>query len=534
MTPVDETRSTVSRAPGTGRPDAATAALDLDGRTSSRHVRGSNLLLLGRVLSLAVDFIAQVLIVRYLTKGDYGAFALALSVVAIGTTICLLGLERTLGRFAPIYEEQGDYARLWGTIATIFGTVVILGLLVVLALYALQGPIGGMLDDTQALAVLLVLVMLSPLQALDTLMIAMFASFGTARAIFFRRYVLAPLLQLSVIIAVIATGSDVRTLAAGYVAAAAFGILLYMGVLIRTLSRRGLIDRLRVERPRLPVRELFGFSLPLLASDLVFVLRSSVTILLLGAMGTTEEVAELRAVLPLGVQMIFVATSFRLIFTPAASRLYARQERGALNDLYWRTAVWIALLTFPVFIVGLALAEPVAVLLFGDRYAGTGGILSVLVVGYYASAALGFNSLTLRVFGRVRYMMTTDLLTAVLSLVATVLLIQTLGALGAAIGTTLSLLLQNAAYQWGLRTRTTVRAFDRRYARAYLSIVAGAIAAVVLVAVLRPPFLVGLVLAGVVALVVLGANRSALQVLEAYPELARFRVLRRLLGTAGT
>jgi hypothetical protein len=37
-----------------------------------------------------------------------------------------------------------------------------------------------------------------------------------------------------------------------------------------------------------------------------------------------------------------------------------------------------------------------------------------------------------------------------------------------------------------------------------------------------------------VALVVLGANRSALQVLEAYPELARFRVLRRLLGTAGT
>jgi O-antigen/teichoic acid export membrane protein len=245
-------------------------------------------------------------------------------------------------------------------------------------------------------------------------------------------------------------------------------------------------------------------------------------------------VAELRAVLPLGVQMIFVATSFRLIFTPAASRLYARQERGALNDLYWRTAVWIALLTFPVFIVGLALAEPVAVLLFGERYAGTGSILSVLVVGYYASAALGFNSLTLRVFGRVRYMMTTDLLTAVLSLVATVLLIQTLGALGAAIGTTLSLLLQNTAYQWGLRTRTTVRAFDRRYARAYLSIVAGAILAVVLVAVLRPPFLLGLVLAGVVALVVLGANRSALQVLEAYPELARFRVLRRLLGTAGT
>jgi O-antigen/teichoic acid export membrane protein len=500
------------------------------GRTSTGQVRGSNLLLVGRVLGLAVDFVAQILIVRYLTKNDYGAFALALSVVAIGTTVCLLGLERTLGRFAPIYEEQGDYGRVGGTIVTIFVTVASLGIVVVLGVYALQGAVGGALGNDAALAVLLVLIVLSPLQAIDSLMIAMFATFGSARSIFFRRYVFAPLVQLGVVVAVIATGSDVRTLALGYVLAAAIGIALYLTVLIRTLARRGLFERLRRERFRPPVREIFVFSIPLLASDLVFVLRSSITILLLGAMRSTDEVADFRAVLPLAVQMLFVATSFRLIYTPGASRLFARGDASGLNDLYWRTAVWVAIMTFPVFVIGLSLAEPVAVLLFGQPYEGTGVILATLVIGYYTSAALGFNSLTLRVFGRVRFMMVSDLITAAASLAATVLLIDRLGALGAAIGTTGSLIMQNLLYQWGLRTRTTVHAFEPRYARAYGSILVGAVVMVVLVAVLQPALGVGLATAGLVSFAVVFWNRADLEVLATYPELARFKIVRRILG----
>ena len=125
-----------------------------------RQIRGSNLLLVGRVVGLGLDFLTQVLLVRYLTKDDFGAFALALSIVTIGTTVCLLGLERTLGRFTPIYEEQGDYGRLWGTVATVFTTVVSLGLLVILGLYVAQGVVGAVVDDRLVMSILLVLIVL--------------------------------------------------------------------------------------------------------------------------------------------------------------------------------------------------------------------------------------------------------------------------------------------------------------------------------------------------------------------------------------
>jgi O-antigen/teichoic acid export membrane protein len=508
---------------------------DPDGRAANvRQIRGSSLLLLGRVLGLGIDFVTQILIVRYLAKEEYGAYAFALSIVAIGTTICLLGLERTIGRFTPIYQERGDPGRMWGAIILIFATVTTLGLAVVLGVHAFQGILGAAIDNRFALSILLIAIVLSPLQALDNLVIAMFATFGSVRSIFVRRYVVAPVLELSVAVALILSDGDAKFLALGYVLVAAVGVALYLGVLVRVLARLGILASLRRDTLRLPVREIFGFSLPLLASDLVFTLRTSLTVILLATYRGTSEVAEYRAVLPIAIQNLFVATSFRFIFTPGAARLFALGHTRALNDLYWQTAAWIAILTFPVFVVGLALGEPVVVLLFGESYRPAGIVLSVLVIGYYINGAIGFNALTLRVFGRVRFIVVTDLLTAAVTVTTSFLLVRSLGALGAAIATSISLLLQNILYQWGLRTRTTVRAADRRYLRTYVSVAIGGLAMVALQQILRPPLAVGVALAAVTAMAVLVINRHALRVLETYPELGRFGLVRLIFGERPT
>ena len=99
---------------------------------------------------------------------------------------------------------------MWGTIVVVVGAVVTMGLALTIAVYAFQGVIGGFVDNELALAILLLLIVLAPLQALDSLLIALFATFGSARSIFFRRYVVAPVLQLSIVVGLIATGSDVE------------------------------------------------------------------------------------------------------------------------------------------------------------------------------------------------------------------------------------------------------------------------------------------------------------------------------------
>jgi len=73
-------------------------AVQRDG-PAAKLIRGSSLLFCGRLIGLALNLAVQVLAVRYLSKRDYGAFAYALAVVAMGgSTECAdQGTETAMG-----------------------------------------------------------------------------------------------------------------------------------------------------------------------------------------------------------------------------------------------------------------------------------------------------------------------------------------------------------------------------------------------------------------------------------------------------
>jgi O-antigen/teichoic acid export membrane protein len=298
------------------------------------------------------------------------------------------------------------------------------------------------------------------------------------------------------------------------------------------LRSRDLLGRFSFSRLRLPVREVFGFTLPLLVTDLVYVLRSSLVVVLLERFHQTADVAAFQAVFPVARLNLVVFQSFMVLFMPAAGRLFARGDREGINALYWRSAVWIALLTFPLFAVSFSLAQPVTLLLFGSRYADSALLLALLAFGHYFNAALGFNGLTLQVFGRVRYILAADLVGAAASLGINLALIWRFGALGAAIGTCGTLLLQNVLYQAGLRLGG-VRVFDWRCFRVYALVLLAAGALLVFESVTTAPLLLSLPLAALVSFLLIVLNRGALDVGGTFPELARLPLARRLLAPAG-
>jgi len=510
---------------------AAAPAASPSSNLTTKHIRGSSLLLAGRLLSMAAGFAVQVLTVRYLSKSDYGAFAYALSVVSLGTSFVLLGLDKTITRFVPIYHEQHDYNRLFGAILMMVGAVVTLGLALILGLYAFQGWLGqALVKDHLSLTLLLIVIALAAVRALDELLVGLFAIFANPRAIFFRRYLLAPGLELLVVVLLILAHSDVFFLAGGYMAAGVFGIVLYLWILMRALRQQGLFQHFNLRTITLPVREVFSFSLPLLASDFVFVLRSSLVVVLLEYFQSTTDVAAFRAVLPVARLNMVVLQSFTFLFMPLASRMFARKEWQGINDLYWQSATWIAMISFPVFLVTFSLAQPLTVLLFGERYADSAMILALLALGYYFNAALGFNGLTLRVFGKVRYLFVADLIMAAATLGVNLALIPRYGALGAAIGTCGTLIAQNLVYQIGLGFGTSISLFHWRSFKVYLLIIAGAAGVFLVQLLLSPPLYVAFGLATLASLAAIGVNRQSLKVKETFPEVLRFPLARWIFG----
>jgi O-antigen/teichoic acid export membrane protein len=501
------------------------------GEATRRQIRGSSLLLGGRMLSLAVNFATQVLIVRYLSKADFGAFAYGLSIVSLGEALAVLGLDKAIARFLPIYEEHGAYGKLFGTLFMVGGTVLGVGLAFVLLAFGLHGFAGGELGgSSQALTVILILICLSPIQALDDVLMGTFAVFSKPRAIFFRKYVLAPGLRLAAIVLVVLSQNGVRELALGYVVAGGLGVVLYVVMLAQTMRADGLLRRLDMSALRFPAREVFGFALPLITVDLLFVVMNTTNVWMLERFGTSTDVADYRVVQPAARLNVLVMTSFTLLFTPIAARLFARGDRQAIRELYWRTAAWIAVFSFPIFALTFASANALTVALFGERYASSGTILALLALGYYFNAALGFNGLTLRVYGLVRYVVVISVAAAFANVGLNLVLIPAFGALGAGIGTCATLLIHNVLKQAGLRKGTGIGVFDREHLRVYGSIVVATGALLALQALVAPGPVVSVALVAAVSALLLYFSRDCLRVGHTFPELLRVPLLRRLVS----
>lgn len=498
---------------------------------SSRHVRGSSLLLLGRVIAMGVNFLVQVLIVRYLSTAAYGAFVYALSLVTLGETLVTLGIDRAVGRFLPIYQERAEWAKLFGTLALVAGTILSLGLALIVLVIGLAGSLGpSLIGDDLATSLVVILVVLAPLQAADTMLGNVLAVFASPRAIFVRRFVLSPLLRLAVVGLLVLGRFDAPFLAVGYVVTGAIGVTVYAYLLVKVLAQQGLLQHLAVRRLDLPVREILVYTVPLLTTDLVFVLMNTTDAFLLGAFHGVDEVGAWRVVQPLGGLNQLVLSSFSLLFVPAAARLFARRATEEMRDLYWQTAIWMAVSTFPIFIVTFALAEPVTVLLYEPRYASSAIFLSLLALGRYVDVVLGFNGLTLRVFGNMRAIVAVNLFAAAVNLGLNLLLIPRFGALGAAVGTASTLVLYNIAKQVALARSTALPAFESRYLRVYVVIVLASAAGFALQAIVRPPLPVGLAGAVALSLLVLVVSRDQLRMAETFPELMRLPFARFMVG----
>ena len=492
-----------------------------------QHLRGSSLMVVGRLLSMVLNLAVQVVAVRTLGKTDYGIFAYAVSIGSLGASASILGQDAALGRFLALHDEQGDHGRGQGVIVVTFATVFLLGSALVAGLVGLHAAGVDITDDHRAVAALLILAASAPFTALDTMFLTLFAVVAEPTAIFWRRHVLGPGLRLASVLLIMVTSGSVEALAVAYLVSGIIGIGLYVVLAVKVLRRHPL-GRRGLTRTY-PVRQMWAYGLPLVTSDVVQTLRATLVVVFLEAMRSVDEVGAFRAVVPVAQLNAVAMQSFRLLYLPQAARLFARDDSAGVAGLYWQSAAWLAVGTFPVFVATFALAEPVTRLLFGAAFASSAPVLAVMALGHYVSAALGLNVQTLRASGQVKLVALLDGVTAVVGLGLNLVLIRQFGALGAGLATTGVLLLQNLLVHVGLRRVLDGLPLPAGHRPVYASVAAGALALLAVQQLVRPPLAASLALAVVVSGVVVVGNRRVLRVADTFPEAGRLPLVGRYL-----
>ncbi len=517
------------------RPDAAVGAPASrqrtygetpEGRSSSStatasHLRGSSLLLAGRILALAVDFAAHVLVVRYLLKAEFGAYSYALAIALLLSTAVQLGLPETLARYVPIYRERGQRGRLVGAVIVSVGTVAIAGAGCVAFVVGLPDLTASLLGSPAATAVLAVLIFYVPLEGVNLVLQALFAAFGRVRLIFLRQYVLLPGLRFAVVLVLVTQGYGAMFLAAGFVLASAAGLLLYAAG-----AGAGVGDPRRVIGGGLdlPAREVFSFALPVFLGIVLILALFAVGTVALGLLRGPEEVATFEAVLPPARLNQLVPSVFAVLYVPAASRLFARGLMPDLRNAYTATTLWMIVLGLPGLALTTVFAPAFVPTVFGERYSSSTEVLILLAAAYFVSSLMGPSNNTLKVLGRLRYTVTVDFLAFALGSVLIVSLVSVAGAVGAALGTLGAVAGRDLLLQLMLRRAVGGGVLGTDYAR----LIAGVLLVLAVLSAVQVAFEPGLVVAvllsGAAGVGVLLAARRMLDVEGLFPELRRTRL----------
>ena len=426
------------------------------------------MLLGGRFVALAINLAVQVLIVRYLSRQGYGAFAYALAMADLGATITILGFDKAIRRFVTIYSENGDYPRVFGTAVLAVSVMTTLSALLIGSLFAVQSSLGGWMNaGPESVALLLILMLLAPLQALDAVIGSFHAVFSRPRAIVFRKHFLGPGLKLASVLSVMTLAGDAQWLASAYVASSLIGIVIYGSLLIRVLGRDGHFARWESKRIVLPYREVLGYSLPMLSSDLVFLIHNSAIVFFLEYFHSTSDVAAFQAVKPFSRLNTVVLQSFLVLYLPAIARFIARDDDAGLAQFYRETAWWVAILAFPLFAVTMTFSDSIASWVLGGNYADTGGLLALMAAGYFCHAVLGVNAHTLKALREIKRVLIVDGLTAALAFICCYFVIARVGAVGAVLTFNVVLVFHGLANMTALRLSRGIEPFSAALAIPY-------------------------------------------------------------------
>ena len=504
-----------------GEIDAPDEADEDRARSSDhKHLRGSAALLMGRGVSLLITLATQVAMVRGLTKEEFGSFAYAFALAVAGRQILTLGQGRMLSRFMAKYDEERDFARMFGSMAVTGITICLTSALAFGTIVFLASQNAGSSSGLDY-QILLVLFLLAPMEALDQVFVSLFAVFSKARSIIFRKYLFTPLLRLGVVVAMVSLGASITFLAIGYVITGLLGLFVYSQLLVRELNKRNLLQELHPRRLIYPAREMISFSIPTLTTELVFLATNTVSVMILAAQAGVSEVANFRAVMPTARLNQLVFVTFVTFFLPTVSRLFARSLHERLRETYWHSALVLAVFSFPIMAMTGPFAEQTTVTLFGERYADSAIIMALLSLGYYFNVSFGYNAFMLQVYGKLRFLTVVNVCAAAVSVGLTFALVPVAGAVGVAVASCLTLIGQNFANQIMLTRTIETPLIDRSVFRPYLLIIVFLAFLTAVALAIQPNFVVALVVSALVALLLLRLSRKQLKLAETFPEITK-------------
>jgi len=400
-------------------------------------------------------------LVRALGPAGYGIFALALSFGGLVLLPSDFGISQSAARF--IAERRGAPQEIGAVIFDAVRLKLVIGAALAVALAALAGPIADLYGQ-QALAWPLRAVAIAIFgQSMMQLFTGAFYALGRASENL--RLVLgesAMEVTASVALVLLLGGATAAASgrAVGYLGGAVLGSLLF----VRLVGRRAFARR--AGGPG--VRRLGGYAGALMIIDGAFALFSQLGVLLVGGLLGAAAAGVYAAPLRLAPFLHYPGYS---IAAAVAPRMARHPDQPPRVDAFARSLRYLLIFQLALVIPIVVWAQPIVSLVLGDGFERSAAVLQALAPFIFMNGFAPLLALSVNYVGEARRRVPIAVACVLVHLGLSLLLIDEVGVVGAAISVNVGFALYTGAHLWLCRT-----IFDLRLAPLGATVIRGVLA----------------------------------------------------------
>ncbi len=401
--------------------------------------KSSSMVFLGTIVGRALNFAAQVLLSNTLGLAAFGAFTLGQSLLSFLTSFSQAGLHQATTRYLAMGRANNQPGVIRGVMRFAAPRVILTSLALGLGLVVFREPIAAWLFRKPEIAPVLfwVGIILPFLCVMNWLGFAL-RGFRAVKAEAVLKDVVHPVLFIVLCFCALAFSTlSLQATWWAFLASTALAML-YGGVRIYRHVRA----TPRAKKNGSLGKEIRRFALPIWVNRLFVALMSQSDRLLIGAFSSIAQVGMYHAAYRLAMFQTMAMTSFVPMFSTAIAEAFARDERQNIVHYYRMVVRWSLLVTLPVCLICVSFAAEL-LQLFGKEFQAGVPILMLVTAASFVDAAVGPAGQILQMIGRERSGLALVMVAAILSVGMNLLLIPTWGAIGAAMGTTIGIMVLN-------------------------------------------------------------------------------------------
>jgi O-antigen/teichoic acid export membrane protein len=402
-------------------------------------VKGSLVNVLGRFGRLSKSLYYLVL-TRFVGAEVLGLYTLGWSLVDLFSKFGLFGLDRGVIRFVSQRHSDGDAEGAHRVVGQALALGLTASLLATAGVWVAAPWLAASVFHQPALSpVLRILALAIPFLVVSLILLSALRAVRIMKFDVYVRSIAEPFVLLAAAVALCALGWTVPGLAFAYLIAAAGGLAFSARFFSRIFSPSRCLSGVAGSPLRSPIA---AFSTPVLFDDALYVLMSRLGLFVLAMFLPAASVGVYAATTGVAEVVKNIRQAVDPIFSPVASGLVHKREKGRLAALFSSVTRWVLVLDL-AFLMGVGLWGGAILSAFGPAFAAGFWCLVFLTFGHVASGVLGSAETLLLASGRSGLNLLNSVFFVIVSVGLHLLLIPRYGVSGAALATALSQTLVN-------------------------------------------------------------------------------------------